>query len=783
MEDFTLFRNHNYKADIDYVVKVAKTLLTPVGIWPLYRGNSKSDKIKNYLQTGVIFGLMCYLLIPHVIYTFFDAEDLTKYMKVVAAQVFSLLAIIKFWTMIINREEIRYCLQQMEMQYRDVECEEDRLVMMKSAKIGRLFTVTYLGLSYGGALPYHIIMPLLEDRIVKEDNTTQIPLPYLSDYVLFIVKDSPFYEITFVSQILISSIILSTNCGVYSLIATCVMHSCCLFEVVRRQMETVLDDGINNLHKRFGRVIEHHMQAIKFAEMIEKSLNIVFLCEMVGCTIIICFLEFGVLKEWEDGKILNMGTYFVLMTSIFVNVFIISAIGDRLKEEVNFLHASAYDNLCAIPSTIPLPPLCCCQSRIKLCEANNCRTMIASMSPVDNRALFQNFNYRSDAEYVLRVAKILLTPVGIWPLYGDDSTMYKIKYYLQTSIVFCLMCFLLVPHIIYTFFDAEDLTRYMKVIAAQMFSLLGIIKFWTMIINKNDIKCCLKEMEIQYRDVESEEDRLVMVKNAKVGRQFTLMYLVLLYGGALPYHIIMPLVADKVIKEDNTTHLPLPYLSDYVFFVVEDSPFYEILFVVQIVFSTMILSTNCGVYSLIASCVMHACCLFEIARRHMETLLVGGIDDLHERFNWIITNHMRALRYVEMIENSLNIVFLSEMILCTIIICFLEYGVLKEWEDSKFFGVIIYFILVTSIFVNVFTLSTIGDRLKEESGKIGEVSYSIDWYTVPTKNVNSLIMVMIRSNRPSTLTAAKMFDISLQSFCEVCKTSMAYLNFIRMLTK
>lgn len=31
-----------------------------------------------------------------------------------------------------------------------------------------------------------------------------------------------------------------------------------------------------------------------------------------------------------------MGTYFVLMTSIFVNVYIISAIGDRLKEEVHY---------------------------------------------------------------------------------------------------------------------------------------------------------------------------------------------------------------------------------------------------------------------------------------------------------------------------------------------------------------------------------------------------------------------------------------------------------------
>ncbi|CAL1689173.1 unnamed protein product [Lasius platythorax] len=403
------------------------------------------------------------------------------------------------------------------------------------------------------------------------------------------------------------------------------------------------------------------------------------------------------------------------------------------------------------------------------------------MSPTNaSRTLFRNFNYKSDAEYVMKVAKILLTPVGVWPLYKTDSTFDKMKYVFQTSFIFSLMCFLLVPHIIYTFYDAEDLTRYMKVIAAQVFSLLGIVKFWTMIINRNDIKYCLQQMEIQYRDVESEEDRSVMVKHAKIGRQFTIMYLGLLYGGALPYHIIMPLVADKIIKEDNTTQLPLPYLSDYIFFVVENSPFYEVLFVTQIIFSTLILSTNCGVYGLIATSVMHACCLFEISRRHMETFLTSGTDDLHKRFGQIIVHHMRALRFTEMIEKSFNFVFLSEMVGCTIIICFLEYGVLKEWEDNQILGTIIYFILVISILVNVFTLSSIGDRLKEESVKIGETSYFINWYAVPAKNVSGLVMVMIRSNRPSTLTAGKIFDISLQGFCDVCKTSAAYLNFIRM---
>ncbi|EZA50018.1 hypothetical protein X777_11507 [Ooceraea biroi] len=407
---------------------------------------------------------------------------------------------------------------------------------------------------------------------------------------------------------------------------------------------------------------------------------------------------------------------------------------------------------------------------------------IADASPVDERTLFQNFNYKSDTEYVMRIAKILLSPVGVWPLYRNDTILDKIKYFFHTSFVFSLMGFLLVPHVIYTFFDAEDLTRYMKVIAAQVFSLLGIIKFWTMIINRDEISCCLRQIEIQYRDVECEEDRLVMVRNAKLGRQFTIMYLGLLYGGALPYHIIMPLVAERIIKEDNTTQLPLPYLSDYIFFVVENSPVYEIFFVTQILFSTLILSTNCGVYSLIATCVMHACCLFEVARRHIETVMVDGTDGLHERFGHIIAQHTQALRFSKMIEKSLNIVFLSEMVGNTIIICFLEYGVLREWEDNQIFGTIIYLILAISILVNVFILSSIGDRLKEESEKIGEASYFINWYALPAKNMSNLIMMMVRSNRSSTLTAGKIFDISLQGFSDVCKTSAAYFNFIRMIT-
>lgn len=66
----------------------------------------------------------------------------------------------------------------------------------------------------------------------------------------------------------------------------------------------------------------------RFAEMIEKSLNIVFLCEMVGCTIIICFLEFGVLKVFLlNQNYQNYQNYQnkiqdkILQTYVYVNLF------------------------------------------------------------------------------------------------------------------------------------------------------------------------------------------------------------------------------------------------------------------------------------------------------------------------------------------------------------------------------------------------------------------------------------------------------------------------------
>ena len=115
---------------------------------------------------------------------------------------------------------------------------------------------------------------------------------------------------------------------------------------------------------------------------------------------------------------------------------------------------------------------------------------------------------------------------------------------------------------------------------------------------------------------------------------------------------------------------------------------------------------------------------------------------------------------------------------------------------------LIYFVLMTSIFVDVFIISFTGDRLKQEvlfqfqtnipqsntfginlynnfsfsfnlvsfvkkSERIRETSYFLPWYDFPEDVAKNLKTIILRTYLPSSLSGAKIMNISLQAFCDV----------------
>ncbi|XP_043517145.1 uncharacterized protein LOC122532440 [Frieseomelitta varia] len=87
--------------------------------------------------------------------------------------------------------------------------------------------------------------------------------------------------------------------------------------------------------------------------------------------------------------------------------------------------------------------------------------------------------------------------------------------------------------------------------------------------------------------------------------------------------------------------------------------------------------------------------------------------------------------------------------------------------------------LLISLTFNMFLLCYIGDLLIEKSTNVGMSCCTIDWYRLPVKTIQDLILIIAVSNNPVKISAGGIVCLSLSTFGSVLKTSFAYLNFIR----
>lgn len=78
------------------------------------------------------------------------------------------------------------------------------------------------------------------------------------------------------------------------------------------------------------------------------------------------------------------------------------------------------------------------------------------------------------------------------------------------------------------------------------------------------------------------------------------------------------------------------------------------------------------------------------------------------------------------------------------------------------------------------------DNIIQESGAMGNAIYNSNWADTPYDVFNrfrkDMITVMLRSKRPSNITAAKFFPISLQSFTNVSVIQSLQINVNTMIS-
>ncbi|EZA52493.1 ObirOr5-L15 [Ooceraea biroi] len=395
-------------------------------------------------------------------------------------------------------------------------------------------------------------------------------------------------------------------------------------------------------------------------------------------------------------------------------------------------------------------------------------------------------DHEEDMRLSIQLNRWLLQPLGAWPRSAGISSMERYTYTLVNVICTGLIGFILVPTVVYMTLEIEDTYNTLKLSGPVSFFVMAIIKYSSLIFRENDIRKGIKYIENDWMNTRYQNDRIIMIKSAKFGRRLVVICAFFMYGGAVFYYLALPFSKGTITEDDdNLTYRPLVYPVARVIVDARHSPISEIFFWVQCLSGFVAHSITTGACSLAAVFAMHAYGRMEILIQWIEHLVDGREDlcgSVDNRLAMIVHQHVAILRFIALIDNILREISVVEIAGCTLNMCFLGYYTITEWGSQEPATYVTYIILLISLTFNIFIFCYIGELVTEQCKKIGEVSHMIDWYRLPEKKGLALILIIAMSNSSFKLTAANLFELSLSTFGDVVRTSVAYLNMLRTLT-
>ncbi|KAG6804462.1 odorant receptor 25 isoform X1 [Apis mellifera caucasica] len=177
--------------------------------------------------------------------------------------------------------------------------------------------------------------------------------------------------------------------------------------------------------------------------------------------------------------------------------------------------------------------------------------------------------------------------------------------------------------------------------------------------------------------------------------------------------------------------------------------------------------------------------------------LVDGRSDMSkaidDRIANIVIQHDRILKFLALTEKALQQISFVEFLGCTANMCLLGYYLIVEWNPKEIILSVTYVALIISITFNIFIFCYIGDLVAEQyliemnnvsiqCQKVGEMAYMIEWYRLTGKKKLCCILIIAMSNSSVKFTAGNMVELSIYTFSDVVKTSVAFLNMFRALT-
>ncbi|XP_043484245.1 uncharacterized protein LOC122512468 [Leptopilina heterotoma] len=310
-----------------------------------------------------------------------------------------------------------------------------------------------------------------------------------------------------------------------------------------------------------------------------------------------------------------------------------------------------------------------------------------------------------------------------------------------------------------------------ELIGPTNFYIMSLSKYLILLYRGETVKKCFKHIEEDWKFCSIHENyRQIMLKNAHYGRYLIILCAIFMYCGGFGYHLVRPLVSEKIITHENITVIPYPAPVYGKFLNTGYSPYYEIIFILLLVADFVLFSATVVPFSFASVLTLHACGQLEIATIYLNDLVSETRKETnfaHERLIIIINSHLRVLSFVSQLEQLLNEICLIEVVGCSMNMCLVGSYIIESWKKDDLTATISYAVILLSFTFNIFIYCYLGELLTTQATKLGEKGYMIEWHRLPRKISLDLLLFIRVCQFPAKITAGKVVTLSMATFSKV----------------
>ncbi|XP_078043435.1 odorant receptor 10-like [Augochlora pura] len=339
-------RENDHVTDVNLSIQWNRWILSAMGVWPSSRQISGFEKCSNWLVNVLCYSLISFLFLPCWVFMMFEVNDLYDKLKLFGPLSFCVMAYMKYYSLMVHAKDIRNCIERIERDWKTMRHFKDREIMVANAKFGRRLVKICMFFMYSGFVFYYIALPISVGRVAAEgQNATYIPMVFPMTKLMPDTKRSPVNEIFFFVQFLGGIVIHSVSAATCSLMAALAIHACGQVKILVGWLEHLIEgrgDMSKSVDERIARLVNQHVQILKFLSITETAMRQISFVEFIGCTLNLCLLGYYVIMEWDPEDITSTVTYVTIQLSLGFNIFIFCYIGDLVAEHSSKVGEVAY---------------------------------------------------------------------------------------------------------------------------------------------------------------------------------------------------------------------------------------------------------------------------------------------------------------------------------------------------------------------------------------------------------------------------------------------------------